>query len=35
MIAGGLSVGTVLFVVAAIRGSGAAPEPSGVVAPTV
>jgi hypothetical protein len=35
MIAGGLSVGTVLFVVAAIRGSRGEPEPSGVVAPTV
>jgi MFS family permease len=35
MIAGGLSVGTVLFVVAAIRGSRGEREPAGAVAPTV
>ncbi len=35
MIAGGLSVGAVLFVAAAIRGSAAEPEPSEAAAPSI
>ena len=35
MIAGGLSLGTVLFIVAAIRGSAVEPQPAGAVSPSI
>ncbi|HEX4526241.1 MAG TPA: MFS transporter [Gaiellaceae bacterium] len=35
MIAGGLSLGTVLFIVAAVRGSAREPQPSGAMSPSI